>query len=165
MARTPSPCATAPKVPPPRRILVKEVNWLGDLVMSMPALRAIRRAWPGARLSILVKRELAGFFDGAHWIDELISYSISPGLRGFADAARIVSRIRAAGFDLAVLFPNSISSALWVTLAGVSNRAGYVRDGRGLLLTHKAAPPAGALESPSDALLACVGPRDTGDRR
>ena len=59
---------------PPRRILVKEVNWLGDLVMSLPALRAVRRAWPIAHLAVLVKRELAGFFDGATWLDEVIPY-------------------------------------------------------------------------------------------
>jgi ADP-heptose:LPS heptosyltransferase len=55
----------------PKRILVSEVNWLGDAVMSLPALRAIRRAWPNAHLVVLIRRELAGLFDGAQWIDSL----------------------------------------------------------------------------------------------
>ena len=65
---------------PPRRILVKEVNWLGVLVMSLPALRAVRRAWPNAHLAVLVKNELASFFDGAAWLDEVIPYSVGRGL-------------------------------------------------------------------------------------
>lgn len=56
------------------RILVKEVNWLGDIVMSLPALRAIRAAHPHAKISVLIKQELAGFFDGAGWIDEVIPW-------------------------------------------------------------------------------------------
>src|SRR3984957_7634619 len=69
--------------PPPRRILVKEVNWLGDVVMSLPALRAIRRAWPDAHLSVLIKQELASFFDGASWLDEVIPCSVGRRLSGF----------------------------------------------------------------------------------
>ncbi len=132
------------KIAAPRRVLVKELNWLGDVVMSLPALGLIRRAWPDAHLSILIRRELAGFFDGARWIDEVIPYSISGGLRGYGDIARVISTIRAGRFDLAILFPESFSSALWVTLAGVRNRAGYAADLRGPLLTHKSTPPADA---------------------
>ena len=132
------------KIAAPRRVLVREVNWLGDVVMSLPALGLIRRAWPGAHLSVLCKRDLSGFFDGARWIDEVIPYSIYRGLRGYADTARIVSRIRAGCFDLAILLPESFSAALWVTLAGVKNRAGYAIDLRGPLLTHKSVPAADA---------------------
>ena len=127
--------------PPPGRILVKEVNWLGDVVMSLPALRAIRRAWPRAHLAVLIKQELASFFDGARWIDEVIPYSIGRGLSGFFDRRRIVGEIRSRRFDLGVLFPNSFESALWITMAGIRRRAGFVADARGSMLTLKAAPP------------------------
>ena len=127
--------------PPPGRILVKEVNWLGDVVMSLPALRAIRRAWPRAHLAVLVKTELASFFDGAGWIDEVIPYSVGHGLSGFFDRRRIVGEIRSRRFDLGVLFPNSFESALWIAMAGIRRRAGFVADARGALLTLKAAPP------------------------
>ncbi len=127
--------------PPPCRILVKEVNWLGDLVMSTPALRAIRRAWPGAHLAVLIKRELASFFDGARWLDEVIPYSVGRGLSGFFDRRRIVGEIRSRRFDLGVLFPNSFESALWIAMAGIRRRAGFVADARGAMLTLKAPPP------------------------
>jgi heptosyltransferase II len=131
--------------PPPRRVLVKEVNWLGDLVMSLPALRAIRRSFPDARLSVLVKKELAGFFDGVAWVDEVIPYAVRRGVSGIPDRLAVVRSIRSNGSDLAVLFPNSFESALWVTLAWVPRRAGYTKDARGALLTHKLKPPPHAM--------------------
>jgi len=135
-----------PSLPAPERVLVKEVNWLGDVVMSLPALRAVRKAYPAARLAVLIKKELAGFFDGAAWIDEVIPYTVRKGLRGLADRKAIVGQLRARNFDLAVLFPNSFDSALWPALAGVPRRAGFARDARGLLLTHKTAATAKILE-------------------
>jgi heptosyltransferase-2 len=121
----------------PKRILVKEVNWLGDLVISLPALRALRRAYPEAAVSVLVKRELASFFDGMEWLAEVIPYRVGRGLASLRDQLAIVSEIRQRQFDLAVLFPNSFASALWVALAGVPRRAGYATDGRSLLLTDR----------------------------
>jgi len=122
----------------PARILVKEMNWLGDVVMSLPALRAVRRTFPSARLSVLIKSELASFFDGSSWIDEVIPYKLSPGLRGLLERPSIIREIRARHFDLAVLFPNSFDSALWAALGGVTHRAGFARNGRGFLLTRRA---------------------------
>src|SRR5260370_4771620 len=132
--------------PAPRRILVKEVNWLGDLVMSLPALRSIRRAWPEAHLAILLKSDLASCFDGAAWLDEVIPYSVGRGLSGFMDRRRIVGEIRARKFDLGVLFPNSFESALWFAMARIKRRAGYVADARGALLTLNASRSAEALD-------------------
>src|SRR5262245_15531450 len=78
----------------PRRILVKQVNWLGDLVMSQPALRALRHAYPDSHLALLIKSELASFFDGASWIDEVIPYTVRKGALGLADRARLVAELR-----------------------------------------------------------------------
>jgi heptosyltransferase-2 len=129
------------------RVLVKEVNWLGDLVISLPALRAIRSAFSGASLAVLVKRELAGFFDGMDWIEHVIPYTVRRGPGGLPDRWRIIGKIREHRFNLAILFPNSFASALWVTLAGVPRRAGYVTDARGFMLTHSVATaPPDALE-------------------
>jgi heptosyltransferase-2 len=131
--------------PPPKRIVVKEVNWLGDLVMSLPALRAVRDTFPAAHLAVLVKRELAGFFDGNGWVDEILPYSSRPGLGLIADRIAMAREIRSRRFDLAILFPNSFDSAFWMTLGGVPVRAGYTKDGRGPMLTHKASAPPDAL--------------------
>ncbi|MGC1676622.1 MAG: lipopolysaccharide heptosyltransferase II [Candidatus Binataceae bacterium] len=132
--------------PAPQRILVKEVNWLGDVVMSLPALRAIRRTWPQAHLAILIKHELAGFFDGAGWLDEVIPYSVARGMRGLGDRLGIIGEIRKRDFDLAVLFPNSFESALWTMLARVPRRAGYCADARAAMLTILARPTSLALQ-------------------
>ena len=132
--------------PPPQRVLVKEVNWLGDVVMSLPALKAVRQALPEAHLAVLVKRELASFFDGTAWIDEIIPYTVARGLRGLADRRAIVEQIRSRRFDLAILFPKSFEAAFWATLARVPCRAGVVADGRGLLLTHKTVLAADVLQ-------------------
>jgi heptosyltransferase-2 len=125
----------------PRRVLVKEVNWLGDVVMSLPALRALRHAFPQARLSVLVKKELASFFDGSAWIDEVIPYSIGRGAAGIADQRRLIRRLRASDIDLAIVFPRSFSSALWAVLGRARQRVGFASDARGLLLTHKTSRP------------------------
>jgi heptosyltransferase II len=131
----------------PERILVKQTNWLGDIVMSLPSLRAVRRAFPKAHLSVLIKHELASFFEGSGWIDEIIPYRLRKGLfNGLSDRKKIAGELRARKFDLAVLFPNSFDSALWPFLARIPHRAGYARDARGLMLNHKVAPNAQILE-------------------
>ena len=131
--------------PAPKRIIVKEVNWLGDVVMSLPALRSVRRSFPAAHLAILIKRELASLFDGVRWLDEVIPYSVARGLRGISDRLSIAAAVRSRNFDLAVLFPNSFESALWMTMARVPRRAGYMTDARSAMLTHKASPPPDAM--------------------
>src|SRR5215472_608302 len=100
---TPIPKLARRLSPVPGNVLVKEVNWLGDLVMSLPALHAIRDAFPEAPLSILVRRELASFFDGADWVSEVIPYQVRTGAAGLADRASIIREIRSRRFDLAVL--------------------------------------------------------------
>jgi heptosyltransferase-2 len=138
---------SAPRVQPaPERILIKAVNWLGDLVMSTPAMRAVRRAYPGAHIAALVKKELAGFFDAADLVDEIIPYTVGRGLRGLNDRRKVVGEVRARKFDLAVLMPNSFESALWMMAAGVPRRAGYRTDARGAMLTDRAAVPRDAVE-------------------
>ncbi|MBX3023554.1 lipopolysaccharide heptosyltransferase II [bacterium] len=141
-----APARRPPPSPAPARILIKEVNWLGDLVMTLPALRALRRAFPRAALAVLVKEELASFFDGTRWIDEVLGYRVRRGLAGFADRRRIVADIRRNRFDLAILLPRSFEAALWARLGRVPKRVGYVADRRGPLLTHPAVRGAAVLQ-------------------
>jgi heptosyltransferase-2 len=133
--------------PPPERVLVKEVNWLGDLVMSLPALRAVRRAFPHARLAVLVRQELAPFFAGAIWIDDVMAYTLSRGARGVVERIRIIAALRTWRFDLAILFPKSFDAALWPALARVPQRVGFASDARGWLLTRSTVPTQQSLES------------------
>ncbi|MET0153625.1 MAG: lipopolysaccharide heptosyltransferase II [Candidatus Binatia bacterium] len=135
-------------------MLVKEPNWLGDLVISLPALRGVRRAYPEARLAVLVKQELAGFFEGVEGIDEVISYRIGAGIRGLADRWKVIGAVRAGAFDLAVLLPRSFEAALWMAAARVPRRAGAAAQGRSWLLTDalKTSPVAPARHQANDYL-------------
>jgi heptosyltransferase-2 len=126
---------------------VKEANWLGDVVLSLPALRAVRRGFPDARLAVLVRRELASFFDGASWIDEVIPYTARGGMGRILEIPAVVRALRARRFDAAVLFPTSFESALWPGLAGIPRRVGYPGDGRSALLTTRVEPSAMVAEA------------------
>jgi heptosyltransferase II len=127
------------------RILVKELNWLGDIVLALPALHALRRAYPAAALTVLVKRDLAPLFDGFVSADSteasfaVLPYALSSGWRGYTDRLAIVSELRARHFDLAVVLPKSFDAALWPALAGIPRRVGWNTQGRGFLLTDRAA--------------------------
>ena len=126
---------------------MKAANWLGDVVMSQPALTALRKAFPEAYLAVLVRREIASILGGCGWINEVIPYSLGKGIRGLADRLRAVRRIREGRFDACVLFPNSFDSALWAMLARVPIRIGYIRDARGTLLTHGVKPSASIMQA------------------
>lgn len=105
----------------PFRILLRSPNWLGDAVMSAPAMEAFRRGRPDAHVTILSPEKLAGFWREATLADEVIA--ISPDQK---KPAQVAKRIREAGqFDVAVLFPNSLRSALEVFLAGIPRRIGF----------------------------------------
>jgi heptosyltransferase II len=124
------------------RILVHEVNWLGDLVMTLPALSALRRAFPAAGISVLIDERLAGFFDGSSWIEEVIPLRRSGRRFAPLEMARVAKQLRARRFDLAVVLPNSFVSAMRVALAAIPLRAGFVRDRRGWMLNRRMAPNA-----------------------
>ncbi|HEV8255037.1 MAG TPA: lipopolysaccharide heptosyltransferase II [Vicinamibacteria bacterium] len=114
-----------------RRLLLRAPNWLGDAVLSLPALRDLRRNFPAARLEVLARPRVAGLYEA---VTEVDAVTRSGDFRGDVAAAR-------TGFDLAVLFPNSFGSALAVRAAGVPERWGYATDGRAWLLTRHAAVP------------------------
>ena len=105
------------------KILVRGTNWLGDAVMSLPALRALRAKCPEARITVLARG----------WVADL--YRREPA------ADEVVLALGGRRFDAAILFPNSFRSALDVRLAGIPRRIGYDRDRRGFLLTDRITPP------------------------
>jgi heptosyltransferase-2 len=123
-----------------RSILVYAPSWIGDAVMSLGALRYLRRAYPDSRLTVLAKPGIEDLYRCCEAVDGTMCHD--PGKeRGVSGFLRVASRLRESGFDLAVLFPNSFRSAATVWAAGIPHRWGYGHDGRGFLLT-KAAPPA-----------------------
>lgn len=123
-----------------RRLLVRGTNWLGDSVMTIPALRAVRAAFPGAHLTLMVRPWVSDLFQHAPYLDDLLIYDKRGPHQGLSGLRRIVETIRARSFDLAILFQNALEAALIARLAGIPRRVGYPRDGRGWLLTHTAPP-------------------------
>jgi heptosyltransferase-2 len=113
------------------RVLVRAPNWVGDVVLSLPALRDTRRAFPRARLEVLARPWVADLYRAVPEVDAIHQ---SRGHR--ADVASLRE-----GFDLALLLPNSFASALVVWRAGIPERWGYATDGRGPLLTRRAPVP------------------------
>src|SRR5213078_4556927 len=115
----------------PQRILVVQPSWVGDAVMATPTLRAIRRLFPDAHISYLLRRYVKPIYAGMPWADKLITYRTG---KTKAKAGK------GQFFDLAILLPNSFKSALVCKMAGIDRIIGYERDGRGFLLSDKLLP-------------------------
>ncbi|MBV8143048.1 MAG: lipopolysaccharide heptosyltransferase II [Verrucomicrobia bacterium] len=107
----------------PFRVLVRSSNWLGDAVMSAPAVRRLKRGRPDIQIAVLARSKLADFWRLMPEIDQVIT--IDPGDSIF----RVAAKIR-GGFEVAVLFPNSVRSAIEPWLAGIPRRVGYSRPWR-----------------------------------
>jgi len=118
---------------PLKKILMRGPNWVGDSVLAIPAMKAVRAKFPEAEITLLVRPWVAGVFKEAPFIDHLWS---EPRPAGMGDWIRIAGGIRRKRFDLALLFPNSFESAAMMFLGRVPQRVGYATDARGWLLTN-----------------------------
>lgn len=121
-------------------ILVRGTNWVGDAVMTIPALRELRRIFPESRITLHTRSWARGIFQDAVFIDEIIAFE-----RRKSAAATLIEQsrnLKKGKFDLAVLFPNSFESALAAKLGGIPERFGYAKDGRSFLLTEAVKIPA-----------------------
>jgi len=123
-----------------KNVLVRGVNWVGDAVMTLPALRALKKALPEARISLLVKPWVSPLFEKDPHVDEIILYSEE--YHGIMGKIRISRMLHEKGFCSAVLFQNAFDAAFIAFLAGIKERVGYNRDGRGFLLTTAVPVPA-----------------------
>lgn len=114
-------------------------NWVGDLVMATPALRAIRAHFPRAKITGVMRPYVADVLVGMNLVDSIIlhqPFGEIPEGRGW----RFVRNLRRQEFDIAILFPNSFRSALSAWLSGAPRRVGMNRNGRGWLLTDRLDP-------------------------
>ncbi|MEN6317408.1 MAG: lipopolysaccharide heptosyltransferase II [Syntrophaceae bacterium] len=119
-----------------KNILIRGTNWIGDAVMTLPAVAAIRNTFPKARISMLVKPWVAEIFHICPDIDEVIPFQ-SPGVHsGITGKFRLAMELKDRKFDMAILLQNAIEAAIITILARIPVRAGYNSDGRGFLLTH-----------------------------
>ncbi len=117
-------------------LLIRGTNWVGDAVMSVPALREIRRLFHRSRISLLVRPWVRDVYLGAKFVDEIIDYDKDGIHRGFGGRLRMLSRIRRGEFDLAILLQTAFEAAFLARMAGIPCRVGYARDARSFMLTH-----------------------------
>src|SRR5262249_43569841 len=116
----------------PVKIVIRLPNWLGDTVMAVPAIRALREALPDAELLL----------DGP-WVELLAGQGLADVLVGYprrwSARPRVADIVRGFGADPLVLFPNSFEAAATAIYWRGRRRVGFANDGRRWLLTD--APP------------------------
>lgn len=123
-------------------ILVRGPNWTGDVVMATPGFRALRAAFPEARLVLHLRRGLEALVAGSPWFDEVIP--VRSYARGLMRILAEGLSLRSRHFDLGLCLPDSFSAALLMRVAGVGRIVGYRRRARSWLLDQAVPPPAGA---------------------
>lgn len=119
------------------RILIRANNWIGDVVMINPAVRAIREHFREARIAIVARPWVCEVLRGSPFFDDLVEYDRAGAHAGIAGRLRLARDLRRGGpIDLAVLFQKAFEAAVIARLAGARLRVGYAADGRSPLLTH-----------------------------
>ena len=121
------------------KIVVRGTNWIGDAVMTIPALRELRRIFPEAEIFLHTRSWAKGIFQDADFIDEILAFENSGSK--FKTVLAQAKNLKQQNFDLAVLFPNSFESAFTAKLANIPRRFGYAKEGRSFLLTDSVEIP------------------------
>jgi heptosyltransferase-2 len=119
----------------PFRILIRSSNWLGDAVMSVPAVRAIKNARPDAEVTIAAAAKISPMWKLVSEVDAIISLP-NDSLLSAVSLLR-----RRAPFDVAILFPNSLRVGLESWLSGIPRRIGYHGHWRRWLLNQTVPEP------------------------
>jgi len=113
----------------PFRIVIRSSNWLGDAVMSVPAVQAIAKGRPDVQVAVFCLRNLEPMWNNVPGVDEVIAFEKKESV--FARARKL-----RRNFDVAILFPNSLRSALEARLAGIPRRVGHPGHARKALLNQ-----------------------------
>ena len=116
-------------------ILLWMPNWIGDVVLTIPVLQSLRRAYPTVRITAVVKSPSDELLLGNPSINTvlLLPSGLNSGLWPRIKFARTLKKYK---FDVGIVFPNSFSSAFLLSLTGAKHRLGYNTDGRNIFLTH-----------------------------
>ncbi|MEP6904042.1 MAG: glycosyltransferase family 9 protein, partial [Actinomycetota bacterium] len=122
------------------KIYVRGTNWVGDAVMTIPALRRLRRIFPAAEITLHTRSWAEGIFRDAAIFDEILTFDKTKSK--IKDALVQAKELKNHEFDLAVLFPNSFETALVAKMAKIPRRIGYSKEGRSFLLTDSFEIPA-----------------------
>jgi heptosyltransferase-2 len=121
------------------KILIRATNWIGDAIMALPALRAVRKRFPEAEIAIVGRPYVADIYRDQEICDQLIPYDPRGLHAGLSGRERLAAELRAQKFDMALLLQNAFDAAWLTWRARIPERIGYARDARSFLLT-KAVP-------------------------
>lgn len=127
------------------RLLIVSPNWLGDAVMALPAVADVRRAYPGATITVAARAPVAPLFGMVPGVDRVVRLASSGGLAGITLWRRDAREIGKGDYQAAILLPNAFASAWTIRAAGVPERWGLATDLRSGLLTRAVPRPAGAM--------------------
>jgi heptosyltransferase-2 len=116
-------------------ILIRATNWVGDAIMALPALRAVRKKFPDARIAIVARPYVADVYRDQRICDEFIPYDAKGEHHGVRGRERLAAQLRVNRFEVALLLQNAFEAAWLAWRAGIPERIGYARDGRSPLLT------------------------------
>lgn len=119
-----------------KKILVRGTNWIGDAVMTLPAIASIRKTFPSAEVQVLAKPWVAEVYKLSPDVDRIFLFKEPGEHQGIAGKLKLASELKKENFDLAIYLQNAIEAAILGWLARIPLRAGYDSDCRGFLLTH-----------------------------
>ncbi len=117
--------------------MIRSTNWIGDAVMTTPAMAVLRSFFPTAEIVVVANPLVAELFSPHPDCDRVIIYDKKGQHRGIRGRLQLCRKLRQEHFDLAILFQNAMEAAIISRLAGIPRRAGYTTDGRGLLLNYR----------------------------
>ena len=127
-----------------KKIMIRSPNWIGDAVMTTPAMGAVRAFFPTAEIVLVANPPVAELFSPHPDCDRVIMYDKKEKHQRISGLLTFCQMLRREHFDLAILFQNAIEAAVISRLAKIPRRAGYATDGRRFLLSHPV--PAGEKE-------------------
>jgi len=119
-----------------KNILIVRTDRIGDVVLTTPSIKALRQAFPGVRISILVTPATYDLVNGNPYVDEILKDDRLGGHKGLFGFLRLVREIRLKQFDLAIIFHTKRRYNLACYAAGIPCRLGYKNEKFGFLLTH-----------------------------
>ncbi len=120
----------------PAKLLVRSTNWIGDAIMTTPAIRTIGENFPESEITLMALPWVRDVFAFCPHIDRIFTYDKEGRHKGLSGKLLLARDLRKEKFDGVILLQNAFEAALITTLAQIPARGGYTTDGRGLLLTH-----------------------------
>lgn len=124
-----------------KRVLIINVNWIGDCLFSTPFIKAVREAYPESYIACLLHPRCKEMLESNPRLDEIIIYDEEGEHKGLLGKLRLINILRKKRFDIAFILHRSFTKALIATLAGIKERIGYPAKHRAILLTRQVEEP------------------------